>query len=501
MILPEVRAEMRRLVLVERLAIETVARKFGVHHSTVRRALIDVDTEPQLPKPGLLEEFKPYLVQRILALPEITGTRLFEEVRGRGFSGSIAIVRRYVAKVRTPRPRKAYLRIETEPGEQAQVDWGSFGHFRVGSSQRPLSAFAMVLSWSRAIFVDFALDQRLETFLAMHRRALDFFGGVPKRILYDNLKSVVLHHIGSTIQFNPRFLSFAGHYLFEPNAAPVRYPEAKGRVESAIKYLRHSFFYGRSFSSLTDLQQQAAAWRDLTANQRIHATTRERPAERLLVERPRLRALPERRYDTDIVLPLIVSKEARVKLDTNSYSVPHDYVGKTVQLRADDFFVRVTCEGYIIANHIRCWDKHRAIEDPKHIADLVARRPAAARPKHRQRLESLSPACRMYLQEIARRHIDLRCEVQKLVRLGQRYSETEVADAMAQALANKSFGARYVRALMDQARFKKGLPEPTEPITTGNPVADSVEVTPHDMESYDALFKQPAAVDPDDIEL
>jgi transposase len=227
MILPEVRAEIRRLVLVERLCIETVARKFGVHHSTVRHAIRDTDNEQRAPKPSIIEPFKPYLVQRLLSLPEVTATRLFAEARERGYRGGIAILRRYVAKVRTPRQRKAYLRIETEPGEQAQGDWGSFGYLRIGATQRPLSVFAMVLSWSRAIFIDFALDQRLETFLAMHQRALAFFGGVPKRILYDNLKSVVLHHIGSTIQFNPRFLDFAGHYLFEPNAAPVRYPKGK----------------------------------------------------------------------------------------------------------------------------------------------------------------------------------------------------------------------------------------------------------------------------------
>src|ERR1019366_2238228 len=118
------------------------------------------------------------------------------------------------------------------------------------------------------IFIDFSLDQRLETFLAMHRRALDFFGGIPKHILYDNLKSVVLHHVGQTVQFNPRFLDFAGHYLFETRAAPVRYPEAKGRVESSIKYIRHSFFYGRTFASLADLRDQARSWRDQTANDR-----------------------------------------------------------------------------------------------------------------------------------------------------------------------------------------------------------------------------------------
>jgi transposase len=115
-------------------------------------------------------------------------------------------------RVRPPHFRRVYLRFEVEPAEQAQVDWCSFGHMRVGTAQRPLSVFTMVM-------------QQMETFLRMHRRALEFFAGIPRRIVYDNLKSVVLHRVGSTVQFNPRFLAFAGHYLFEVTAAPVRYPE------------------------------------------------------------------------------------------------------------------------------------------------------------------------------------------------------------------------------------------------------------------------------------
>ena len=292
MIRPEMRAEMRRLVLGDGWKIETVARRFHVHHSVVRRAISDEPPPEHTPAaPSGLDTFKPYLLERLTAYPEMTATRLWEEIQKRGYTHGVAVLRRWLVGVRAPRSKKAYLRVELEPGEQAQVDWGSFGQMRCGATLRPLSAFAMVLSWSRALFVDFSLDQKTETFLLMHCRALEFFGGVPRKILYDNLKSAVLHHVGSAVQFNPRLLAFAGHYLFEPAAAPVRYPEAKGRVEGAIKYIRHSFFYGRSFRSLDDVRAQAAQWRDQVANDRVHATTRERPRERLIVEAPRLRAL------------------------------------------------------------------------------------------------------------------------------------------------------------------------------------------------------------------
>jgi transposase len=490
MITPEMRAEMRRLVIVEGWRIQTVARKFGVHHSVVRRAIRDGAMGERPPIPSALDTFKPYIVKRLLDLPALSGVRLYRELKERGMTIGIAQLRRYVAQIRPPRPRKVYLRIEVEPGEQAQVDWGSFGFMRTGTGQRPLSVFSMVMSWSRAIFIDFAFDQQMETFLRMHRRALEFFAGIPKRIVYDNLKSVVLHHIGSTVQFNPRFLAFAGHYLFEATAAPVRYPEFKGRVESSIKYIRHSFFYGRSFSSLDDIRTQAAAWRDGTANERIHATTRERPSQRLLVERPRLRALPAHPFDTDLIIPLIVSKEACVRLDTNTYSVPPQYVGKTVHLRADDTRVRIIYDGVEIAAHARCWDRRRRIEDPAHLAKLIDRRQGARAPRARQRLLTLCPDARAYLHEISRRRIHLGNEVEKLLRLVDIYGHADVGPAIAAALAHKLIGARYVRALCDQARFARGLPEPPEPVVTGNPAADDIVVDPHPMETYDALFQR-----------
>jgi transposase len=498
---------MRRLVLGEGWKIEAVARRYGVHHSVVRRAIRD-DSPPDRPPPAsALDPYKPYLIERLTDYPEMTAVRLLEDIRRRGYEHGIAQLRRWLLGVRTPRSKKAYLRIELEPGEQAQVDWGSFGQMRCGATLRPLSAFAMVLSWSRALFLDFSLDQRMETFLLMHRRALEFFGGVPRKILYDNLKSAVLHHVGSTVQFNPRLLLLAGHYLFEPAAAPVRYPEAKGRVEGAIKYIRHSFFYGRSFRSLDELRAQAAQWRDHVANERVHATTHERPQERLLLERPRLRALPPRPFDTDATAPAIVSKEARVRFDANSYSVPPAHVGKSVIIRASDSLVRVVlADGVEIARHERCFDRRRVIEDRAHIEALVEKKRGALAFTRRDRIAHLAPEARLYLQEVARSRINLKLDVLKLLRLVDRYGPTEVAGGMAKALAARTFGARYVRAFIDQSRFARGLGEPPEPLVTGRPDADAIDVTPHNMETYDALFDDqrkhpqlpPAPDDPSD---
>lgn len=222
----------------------------------------------------------------------------------------------------------------------------------------------------------------------------------------------------------------------------------------------------------------------------------------MLVERPRLRALPERPFDTDLVIPMIVSKEFRVRLDTNTYSVPFEFVGKSVFLRADDRTVRVICDGVEIARHVRSWDRRHHAEDPAHAQKLIDRRKAARGIKRKDRIAELCPAARIYLQEVARRRIRLDHEIEKLLRILDLYGETDIAAAFAQAVAQKTFGTRYVRALCDQARFARGQGEPPEPVITGNPLADDLVVEPHPMESYDALFERnqqstPSAPNPD----
>ena len=157
-------------------------------------------------------------------------------------------------------------------------------------------------------------------------------------------------------------------------------------------------------------------------------------------------------------------------------------------LGLDHASVRVVCDESIIAEHPRCWDRRRAIEHPDHIKAMLDRRPGARGPKRRDRLASLSTQCRLYLSEIARRRINLDSEVRKLDRLVTRYGEADVVEAMAKALGARTFGARYVRALIDQGRFARGLGEPPEPIVTGRADADALDVTPHDLETYDALF-------------
>ena len=138
------------------------------------------------------------------------------------------------------------LRLRSLPGEQAQVDWGHFGHLRIGRARRPLMAFVMVLSHSRQIFLRFCLDARMESFLRGHVGAFTAWGGVPRVLLYDNLKSAVLERRGDAIRFHPTLLTFAGHYRYEPRPVAVARGNEKGRFERAIRYVRDGFFAART---------------------------------------------------------------------------------------------------------------------------------------------------------------------------------------------------------------------------------------------------------------
>jgi len=187
MIPAEVRARMRRLYFAEHWTIGPIAAELGVHHDTVRAA-VEADrfvrTGAQL-RPTLLDPYKEFIAATLETHPRLRATRLYDMVRSRGYAGSVIPLRRYVRTVRPTARAEAYLRLRTLPGEQGQVDWGHFGKVRVGYAQRARSCFVLVLSWSRALYARFALDQTLESFVRGHVEAFAALHGCPRVLLYD----------------------------------------------------------------------------------------------------------------------------------------------------------------------------------------------------------------------------------------------------------------------------------------------------------------------------
>ena len=309
-IAPDLVARILRLHAAEKWRVGTIARQLHVHHDVVRRVLAGNSAGHPWPlRPSRIDPYRPFLLETLTKFPTLTSARLLGMLAERGYVGSASHLRHLVAGMR-PRPAtEAYLRLRTLPGEQAQVDWGHFGHLQIGRARRPLMAFVMVLSYSRRIFLRFFLDAHGATFIRGHAEAFAAFGGCARVVLYDNLKSAVLERRGDAIRFNPVLLEFAGHYRYEPRPVAVARGNEKGRVERAIRYVRDNFFAARTYTDLDDLNAQARQWCEGAASDRRWPQDPGLSVrEAFHAEQANLLALPEREYALAERLAVTVGK-------------------------------------------------------------------------------------------------------------------------------------------------------------------------------------------------
>ena len=272
---------------------------------------------------------------------------------------------------------QAYERYESEPGVWAQVDWGEFDpidHFGV---QRNVYCFSMVLGYSRAQYIEFTVDMTSSTLMRCHLNAFRYFGGVPQRVLYDNMKTVVLEHVADNVQFNQRFLDFALHYGFEPRAAGVNYPEAKGKIERGIGYIRTSFYNGSNCKDLNQLNREGRKWLDEVCNLRVHGTTGERPCDRLPADREKMLSLPEHDYDICEVALRKVHKDCYIRYATNWYSVPYTYVRKQVTVKIYPRELKVFDKDTLLTTHTICPLRNQFIKKPEHFKGIIRRQRGA----------------------------------------------------------------------------------------------------------------------------
>ena len=495
----EVWATIRRLFEVEHLSKSAIARRLHVHRKTVRRALASVQGPPQTVRQpsqgqGKLDSYLDYLHRRVQEYQELSGSKLLREIRRLGYNGGYTILKEFLRTIR-PEPPKAFLRIETQPGEFAQVDWANVGSIAIGNATRKVSCFVMVLSYSRMMYLEFTLSQCLEDFLAAHINAFRFFGGVPKKINYDNLKTVVLSRVGSDIRFHAKFMDFAGCYLFAPVPCGVRQAHEKGKVESGIKFVRSAFLAGRALLSLPALRRDAEAWLAQEANVRIHGTTRERPVDRFGAERLLLQPLPAADYDCSIVCTARASSQSLVNFQTNRYSVPSRWANKTLTLKAQSQTVCLYEGPKLITTHPRSFEKYRVIENADHYAGLVAARKKAWAAKRVEEFLALSPECEAYLKGLVAAEVSLPAHLDKILELARDCGKEEVLAAVRRALEFGAFGAAYIHNIVLQRRHARGRSAPRPVVLSKKPEWAEVRVEETDLGLYDELFAEPK---PDD---
>jgi transposase len=488
----DLEAKILRYHHVEKWRVGTIARQLHVHHGTVRRILLRAGVPPpqRTARPSKVAPYLPFIHETLERFPALTAIRLYAMVRERGYRGSSDHFRHVIALHRPRKHVEAYLRLTTLPGETGQVDWGHFGHLNIGRARRPLMAFVMVLAWSRQIFLRFFLDARMESFLRGHVAAFEAWSGLPRILLYDNLKSAVLERSGDAIRFHPTLLQFAGHYRYEPRpCAPARGNE-KGRVERAIRYVRENFFAARSFADLNDLNAQAATWCNGQAADRLCPAARElRVREAFAQEQPRLIALPENPFVTDEIVPVSIGKTPYARFDLNDYSVPHTYVQRTVTVRAIPERVRIIDGAELIAEHARSYDRHAQIETPAHLDELVAVKRRAREHRGANHLTNAVPASKELLMRAAAHGGNLGSITLALLQLLERFGPVELQAAIEETLVNGAPHQHSVRIALEKRREARQAPPPIVVTLPEHVRAKDVLVQPHRLDTYDTLTK------------
>jgi transposase len=437
-----------------------------------------------------IDRFEAFVRETFERYPKVPASVVWRMVTARGYSGSESHFRRWVRQ-RELRPRRqaeAFLELHTLPGEQAQVDWASFGTVSVAGGVRRLSAFLMVLSFSRRVFVQFFFDQKMPSFLEGHVHAFTHFGGVARTNLYDNLKSAVLERLGDAIRFHPTMLELASWYGFMPRPVAIARGNEKGRVERAVAYLRSSFFTTVQWRSLADLNRQVLVWCLEVADQRQWPQHRSLGVmDAFAQERELLLALPADDFAFAERLPVAIGKYPYAHFDCNRYSVPHKHVQRKLLIQASSQMVRIIDGDSCVAKHSRCWNKGEVIENPEHIKNLVTMKKEARLHRHQLRLLRAVPQVEKLLCELATRQHALAVPVDELNRLLDTFGACELQTAIEEALKVGSPHPSTVRLILDRRRRDHQQPPPLPVTLPDDKRLRDLVVTPHDLAEYDSI--------------
>jgi transposase len=483
-------AEIRRLAEIEQLSRRAIARQLHCSRHTVAAAL-QLQQPPAQTTATRASLLDPYVarIQELLAnYPDLSATRIHEEIaRGpHGYLGSTCVVRRLVRQLRPARGR-VYQEVHYQPAQALQVDWGECGCVQVGSTRRKVSVFVAVLCYSRLVYLEFTLSQRKAEFYRALVNALTFFGGSPRQLIFDNLKAAVLNGSGRTACYHPEFLALCGYFCLQPVACARRDPESKGVVEGSVRYVKHNALAGRAEQLLRfeDYLDLAPYWRDQVANVRWHETTHERPSERFLKERTLLRPLPALPFDSDEVVPAIVSPHARVAFDGNRYSAPPRFVRKPLTLRATRDELRLLHEGQVVAQHVRSYERGQVLVLPEHRLAALSLRQHPRQQVLERDFDAWGPEARAFHLGLNGRPVKTGVHLRRLLKLARVYGRTEVLAAIGRAVDLATYDAAYVENLLLAERRRRQLPTPTIPTPQRRELIDAIELEPADPAFYE----------------
>ena len=480
-------------------SVRAIARDLGISRGAVGRALAQVQAQRDGPAAALskprqrgssLDAYEPFLKELLARYPHLTVERALEELRARGFQGQYTIVRQRVRLLRPRATPAPVARFETGPGLQAQMDYGVYDLDFTREGRRRVYLFSYLLSYSRRQYLRFVEAMDLVTTLREHVQAFHHLSGAARVCLYDNFKAVVLRHDADGPLYNPKFLAFATHYGFKPQACQVRRPQTKGKVERRFCYVETSLLNGRTFESLEQLNEVTAWWLAQVADVRRLRDFGATPQERHQREQPELLPLPACDFDTALVVYRHVNVEGFVTHRLNGYSVPWSYIGQVLPVRVTDHEVIIYATGLDeIARHPLLPSTVTGARQ-----ELKSHHPAADPAERvlllRQRFRELGPVAEQFLDGLLAKQIQGKLQTQQLLALLAHYQRDDVRAALEHALRFGAFSLAAVRRILAaRARPKPLLDELAElQRETLDPRLRQEPIGPRPTSAYQALL-------------
>ena len=417
-----------------------IARMLTMNEKTIRKWLAKKDYQQRkAPARGSkLDAFKPQIAQWI-GQADFTTVQIYQKLQKAGYNGGRSILGEYMRRIR-PRHQRAYQTLRFEPGEAAQIDWGSYGSVQIGNTRRRVSFLTVVLCHSRLLYAECFVQERIEHLLAGLDHAFARFGGVPRRLIVDNMKTAVIEHRpGQAAVFNARFVDFCRHFATDPQACTPKRPNEKGRVESAVGYIKGNFFNGRDLDALPaeapleSLNAQLRLWLEETANRRQHRETRARPCDLLAAEQAAMLPLNANAPDIAVTLTARVTNRCRVVCETNRYSVPPELSQKQVTLRRSHDRIVIYYQHKLMASHCRSYQRHAEILDPEHQIALLNQYQRTRADARRLLFEELDPVAPLWLLNLAKHHPNTDHHIRQILLLADLHGKPAVAHALRQS--------------------------------------------------------------------
>lgn len=485
-----------------------IARALEIDRKTVRalkaeleaRREQDEDAPSELiqraPRPSKLDPFHDFITEVIEEYPDIRATRLLEKLQDRGFDGGYTIVRGYLNHVRPKQTKSAAMRVETPAGYQGQVDWSPY-RLADGTSFHALS---QVLSFSRWRWMRFRTDTRQITLLRGLVELFEELGGVPAELVFDSMPGVVDRWEAGEPVLNATFVDFAAHYSFSVHIAPRGDGAYKGKVERPFRYLEENFFNGRTFHRLDVAQAELAAWLD-RVNAKAHRITKRPPNELLPQDRDALGPLPGRPYDTRELVIRIVDDYGNVLFDTKHYSVPPDYVGRVVYVRASESQVEVFDRTATrIGRHARI--ARDSLNDRSELPEHRPRRRQVSWDLLLSRFESFGEVSAQWAHRVREHKRYARAQLATVLALQQKWSTDDLIDAIEHAHRHLAWDAKAVERILEVRATPRTFSEQLADVTRQRirEAMDSAPIQQRALSEYQRMLTPDTEEDHDEEE-